>query len=113
MSSPAVPSRRLFLGNLAYEATEADVQKAFAAVGVLVCAVTIAKDYEGRPRGFAFVELDASDAHDVDGAIALINGTQIRRRALRPNRARERPERRDRPQGDRSIHTTESCPEFR
>lgn len=59
-------SVRLFVGNLAYEVTEAELREVFAEVGA-VTQVRVPLDREtGRPRGFAFVELgDGVEASDV------------------------------------------------
>ena len=47
----------IYVGNLSFDATEADVEHAFSQYGD-VSSVNIIKDREtGRSRGFAFVEM--------------------------------------------------------
>ena len=50
-------STKLYVGNLPYETTEADLQTLFEAVGE-VSSINIVRDRAtGQPRGFAFVEM--------------------------------------------------------
>ena len=54
--------KRLYVGNLSYSTTEADLRDAFVATGHDVAEVKLVLDRDtGRPRGFAFVEM-ATDA---------------------------------------------------
>jgi len=81
-------SVRLFVGNLPYDATEAELRELFAPVGQL-SYVTFPIDREsGRPRGFAFV--DFGDRTQADEAIKKFNGTSFKGRALAINEARAR-----------------------
>jgi RNA recognition motif-containing protein len=53
--------------------------------------VHIVTDREsGQPRGFAFVEM--GDRQAADAAIAQLNGTELRGRAMNVNEARPKPE---------------------
>ena len=58
---------RLFVGNLPYDVTEADLRAHFAAVGPL-SYISLPTDREtGRPRGFAFVEfIERADAEEAN-----------------------------------------------
>jgi RNA recognition motif-containing protein len=77
----------IYVGNLPFVATEADVRVLFERHGK-VDSVKIINDREsGRPRGFCFVEMPASDAQV---AIQALNGYQMNGRALRVNEAQER-----------------------
>jgi RNA recognition motif-containing protein len=81
--------RRLYVGNLSFETTEAALTSAFEKDGRKVASVSIVTDRDtGRPRGFAFVEM-ASDA-DAQGAIKALDGSQVDGRTLRVNEAEER-----------------------
>src|SRR5207302_147752 len=52
---------RLFVGNLPYDVTEAELRAHFAAIGPLA-SLSLATDRDtGKPRGFAFVEFSAGD----------------------------------------------------
>lgn len=55
------PSNTLFVGNLAFDATEADIRDAFRSFGT-VTGVRIAKDQDGRCKGFGYVEFDSVEA---------------------------------------------------
>lgn len=79
-------SQKLYVGNLPYETSEADLQDLFAQAGG-VETVTVMRDMAtGRARGFAFVEMSSSDA--AQKAIAQFNDYQLGGRNLSVNEAR-------------------------
>jgi cold-inducible RNA-binding protein len=82
---------RLFVGNMPYGATEADLRSHFATVGD-PSQIVIPVDREtGRPRGFAFVEyLDRAIA---EAAISRFNQQPFMGRSLSVSEARPREER--------------------
>jgi len=82
---------RLFVGNMPYGATEADLRAHFAPVGD-PSQVVIPVDREtGRPRGFAFVEyLDRALA---EAAVERFNQQPFMGRSLAVSEARPREER--------------------
>jgi RNA recognition motif-containing protein len=79
---------RLFVGNLPYDVTEAELRAHFAAIGPL-SYLSLATDRDtGKPRGFAFVEFSArADAED---AIHRLNNQAFKGRPLAVNEARPR-----------------------
>ena len=78
--------KKLYIGNLPYQATEADLQIWCAEAGVTVDTVTLMRDrYSGEARGFGFVELPDGDA---DRAIQGCNGKDFLGRTLVVNEAR-------------------------
>ncbi len=80
---------KLFVGNLSYNTTEADLRSAFSADGRQVKEVAIITDrMTGQPRGFAFVQMGSNE--DAAAAIQALDGTQLDGRALRVNEAQER-----------------------
>ena len=82
----------IYVGNLAYSATEEDVRHAFEQFG-MVSSVNIIMDREtGRSRGFAFVEMPNGD--EARQAIAELNLQEIAGRRVTVNEARPRPARR-------------------
>jgi RNA recognition motif-containing protein len=82
---------RLFVGNMPYGATEADLRAHFAGVGE-PSQVVIPVDREtGRPRGFAFVEF--ADRAVAEEAIARFNQQPFMGRTLSVSEARPREER--------------------
>jgi RNA recognition motif-containing protein len=77
----------IYVGNLPFSATEDQVRALFEQYGT-VQSVKLINDREtGRPRGFAFVEMEASAAA---AAIQHLNGADMGGRALRINEAQER-----------------------
>lgn len=88
---------KLFVGNLPYKATEADLQAFFEEAGIQVDTVNILRDrFSGEARGFGFVEI--SDDGLAQQAVQACNGRALMGRALVVNEARP-PERRERPSG--------------
>jgi RNA recognition motif-containing protein len=72
---------RLFVGNLAYDVTEAELREHFAAVGPL-SYISLATDREtGKPRGFAFIEFSARA--DAEEAMRRLNNRRSRADSLR------------------------------
>lgn len=80
---------RLYVGNLSFDTTDADLIAAFEQGGVKVTSAQIMMDRDtGRSRGFAFVEVGS--AGDLQAAIKAMDGAQLDGRALRVNEAEER-----------------------
>ena len=79
-------SRKLYVGNLPYETSEADLQALFEQAGP-VESVQVMRDRDtGRARGFAFVEMSSDD--DAQNAITKLNDQQFGGRRLTVNEAR-------------------------
>lgn len=77
---------KLYVGNLSFNTTEADLRDAFAAFGN-VSDVFVATDREtGRPRGFAFVTFSTPEESKL--AIEKMNGADLGGRALTVNEAK-------------------------
>src|SRR5688572_6862351 len=75
---------KLYVGNLSYDTTEADLRQAFEADGRHVTEVAIISDREtGRPRGFGFVTM--SSAAEAKAAVAALDGTMLQGRNLKVN----------------------------
>ena len=80
---------RLFVGNLPFDATESQVRSLIAGDNRTVTSVKIVNDKEtGKPRGFAFVDLQ--DDEQAQAAIAEVNGKDFSGRALVVSEAQER-----------------------
>ena len=78
----------LFVGNLSWEATQADIEAAFGAFGQ-VASVKIITDREtGKPRGFAFV--DMPNDGEAQKAIQGMHGKDLKGRPVNVNEARPR-----------------------
>ncbi|NJK27991.1 MAG: RNA-binding protein [Coleofasciculaceae cyanobacterium SM2_3_26] len=81
----------VYVGNLSYEVTEADLNDVFAEYGS-VKRVKMPIDREtGRMRGFAFIEM-ATDDEEV-AAIDALDGAEWMDRVLKVNKAKPRPDR--------------------
>jgi len=81
--------KRLYVGNLPYDADEAALRAAFAQDGRTVERVHIVLDRETqRPRGFAFVEMATDD--DARAAITAMDGVMLGMRQIRVTEAEER-----------------------
>ena len=81
----------IFVGNLDYETSEAELRQLFAAYGPVNRVSIVTERYSGQPRGIAFVGM--ADAGDADKAITELNGTQLHNRKLDVNEARRNPKR--------------------
>jgi RNA recognition motif-containing protein len=80
---------KLYVGNLSYSTTEADLRAAFESGGRQVKDVAIVTDrMTGQPRGFAFVQMGSNE--DAAAAIAALDGSDLDGRTLRVNEAQER-----------------------
>jgi RNA recognition motif-containing protein len=82
----------IYVGNLSFDAGEADVRQLFEAHGQVSSVSIIEDKFTGRPRGFAFVEMP-TDA-EAQAAIAGLNGKDFKGRPLTVNEARPRTEHR-------------------
>jgi RNA recognition motif-containing protein len=84
-------SVRLFIGNLPYSATEADLREHLSSVGAPTQVVLPTDRETGRPRGFAFV--DYADRSIAEEAIRRFNQQPFKGRPLAVSEARPREER--------------------
>ncbi len=79
--------KRLYVGNLPFSMTEADLRALFEAHGTVESVNVITDRETGRSRGFAFVEMEAGNA---DTAMQALDGHETDGRSLRVNEANER-----------------------
>ncbi len=80
-------TKRLYVGNLPFDATQEAVRAAFEAHGTVHDVSLVTDRDTGRPRGFAFVEMDEQGAK---AAIEALDSTDFGGRDLKVNEARER-----------------------
>ena len=78
---------RIYVGNLPFSATDAEVRELFSQHGTVESVNIITDRDTGRPRGFGFVEMSRADA---SRAIQNLNGKELGGRPLRVNEAQER-----------------------
>ncbi len=81
---------RLFIGNLSWNTTDADLSDMAAAHGDVVEAKVITDRDTGRSRGFGFLTLENANADDV---IHALDGQDMDGRAIRVSQANDKPQR--------------------
>jgi cold-inducible RNA-binding protein len=87
-----VLNKKLYVGGLSYNTTEASLESLFAQAGQIDTVRIITDRETGRAKGFGFVEMSTED--EASRAISLLNGTNFEGRTLSVNEAK--------PQTDRS-----------
>ena len=88
----------IFVGNLAFSATDQDLRQLFEPYGVVDKINVITDRDTGRSKGFGFVEMPDSAA--ATAALQGLNGKELDGRALTVNEAKPRAPRRE-PSGSR------------
>ncbi len=84
---------RVYVGNLPFDTDASALRTLFEEGDRKVTDVKIITDRDtGRPRGFAFVEMESAD--DAQAAIQALNGRDVGGRALTVNEAKEQAPRR-------------------
>jgi RNA recognition motif-containing protein len=78
--------KKLFVGNLSFDTTSADLEAFFAEAGTCESATVITDRATGRSRGFGFVEMSSNS--EAQQAIQSLNGTQLDGRTLTVNEAK-------------------------
>ncbi len=81
-------SKRLFVGNLPFSTSEADLEAAFAQWGG--SGATIPTNESGRPKGFGFIDVPDDQ---LEAAVNGMNGQELQGRPLTVNEARPREDR--------------------
>src|SRR5439155_13968251 len=82
-------SKNLYVGNLPFTTTEAELTQLFGQYGTVTKAQVIQDRETGRSRGFGFVEMSSG----ADEAVAAMNGAEYQGRRLTVNEAKPREER--------------------
>jgi len=85
---------KLYIGNLPFSATDADLREVFGAHGTVTDAIVMMDRTTGRSRGFGFVTF--STPEEGKAAIAALSGADMGGRNLTVNEARPME---DRPRG--------------
>ena len=81
-------SRKIYVGNLPWSTTSADLEAMFAEHGAVSSAEVISDRETGRSRGFGFVEVESDEG--MQAAVNALNGHEMNGRPLTVNEARER-----------------------
>jgi len=96
---PGAPDRTLYVGNLPYDVTQAEVEGLFATTNAgAIARIHLPTDPEGRKRGFGFVTMNTPEG--ARGAIEALRGADLRGRRLVVNLAHPKGERPPRREGD-------------
>ena len=82
---------RLFVGNLAYQTMDNDLQELFSQAGVVNSVNVMMDKFTGKSRGFAFVEMSSAD--EANKAVEMFHGKEFQGRDLTVNIARPREDR--------------------
>jgi cold-inducible RNA-binding protein len=83
--------KNIFVGNLSFGATEADVRSLFEQYGTIERVNLITDRDTGQSRGFGFVEMSGND--EAQRAIAALDGRELNGRNLKVNEARPKEDR--------------------
>src|SRR5262249_38488081 len=82
-------SKTLYVGNLPFGTTQADLEQLFGQYGTVTKAQVITDRETGRSRGFGFVEMSSG----AEEAINALNNAEFQGRRLTVNEAKPREER--------------------
>jgi RNA recognition motif-containing protein len=82
---------KVFVGNLSFQATNADIEDLFSQVGAVASVNVITDKFTGKSRGFGFVEM--TTPQEAQEAITRLNGADLHGRALTVNEAKPQQER--------------------
>jgi RNA recognition motif-containing protein len=83
-------SKKMYVGNLSFTATEEQVRELFAPYGAVESVNMITDRMSGQFRGFCFVEMETSAAN---AAISALDNQEMDGRTLKVNEAKPREER--------------------
>ena len=81
-------SKKLYVGNLAFQTTGNDLRELFGQAGTVESASVIEDRDTGQSKGFAFVEMSTEE--EATEAIEQFNGKEVAGRTLKVNEARPR-----------------------
>ena len=95
----ATMAKKLFVGNLPYTTTDAELNSVFSQVGTVQSASVIIERQTGRSKGFGFVEMSSDE--EATRAISELNRRDMGGRNLVVSEARPMGERNDRSDGRR------------
>ena len=84
--APADGSVEIYVGNLSYDMTEDQLRKEFEAYGKVGSARLITNRYNGKSKGFGFVQMP--DRGEAEKAIAALNEKEIMGRKMKCNEAK-------------------------
>ena len=78
----------IYVGNLSHQTAETELRQTFEKYGEVTRVNIITDKFDGRPKGFGFVEMSSQE--HAQAAIAGVNGQDLGGRTLTVNEARQR-----------------------
>lgn len=95
IEDPTTP--RLYVGNLSYDLSDEELEKAFQSVGKVASAAVVRHGDSGRSKGFGFVEMGSVE--EARAAVSKLNDKELKGRQLLVSGAKaEKPRREGRPE---------------
>ena len=74
-------STKLYVGNLPFDLSESELIRIFSKAGQVASVKLICDLFDGRSRGYGFVEMTTDQ--EVDRAVETLNGCEIKGRRIR------------------------------
>ena len=81
----------IYVGNLPYSVTDADLRETFAPYGEVSSVQLISDRFSGESKGFGFVEMNNNS--QADAAIKALNGSALKGRNITVNQAKPKSDR--------------------
>ncbi|HKL85219.1 MAG TPA: RNA-binding protein [Treponemataceae bacterium] len=81
--------KKIYVGNLSYDTSDAGLMDLFSAHGQVLSAKTIVDRDTGRSKGFAFIEMGTDE--EAQSAIAALNGSSLDGRQIKVNESIDKP----------------------
>jgi RNA recognition motif-containing protein len=78
----------IYVGNLDYKVNESDLESLFSEYGTVSSVKIISDKYNGRSKGFGFVEMEHND--EAKKAVSGLNGSSLKSRDITVNEAKPR-----------------------
>ena len=79
---------KIYVGNLDYKVNESDLESLFSEYGTVSSVKIISDKYNGRSKGFGFVEMENND--EAKKAVSGLNGSSLKSRDITVNEAKPR-----------------------
>ncbi|TCK19183.1 RNA recognition motif-containing protein [Thiogranum longum] len=79
--------KSIYVGNIAFDTTSDQLRELFSTHGEVKSVKLVSDRYTGKPRGFAFVEMDDEA---VETAVNAMDGVEFEGRNLKVNLAKPR-----------------------
>ena len=80
--------KKIYVGNLSYDVSQADLEQMFGAHGTVQSVQIITDRDTGRSKGFGFVEMESNE--EAEAAMSALDGKDSGGRALKVNEAKPR-----------------------